>query len=51
MEAFIPREKGCLLDCFRLGTEPRHVHWCLLCLVTWHVVSISGYKALLILVL
>jgi len=19
----------------RSGTEPRHVHWCLLCLVTW----------------
>jgi len=29
--------KGLLAWLFRLVTEPRRVHWCLLCLVTWHV--------------
>jgi len=29
--------EGLLAWRFRLGTEPRRVHWCLLCLVTWHV--------------
>jgi len=32
-----PSRKRLLAWLFRLGTEPRQVHWCLLCLVTWHV--------------
>jgi len=34
---FHPSLNGLLAWLFRLGTEPRRVHWCLLCLVMWHV--------------
>jgi len=35
--SFYLSQEGLLAWLFRLGTEPRCVHWCLLVFMIWHV--------------